>query len=268
MPQLPPKAVVLITGSTDGLGRAVARRIAAGGAHVIVHGRSRARGDALANEINASGTGSARFYAADFASLDAVRAFGSAILADYPRVDVLINNAGILTTFREISRDGHELQFAVNYLASFLLTRILLPRLVASAPSRIINVSSLAQEAIDFSDVMLTKRGRRADGYAQSKLAQVLFTVDLAEELKDSDVTITALHPATRMPTTMVRNAGFAVMSSIDEGVDAVMHQIEGGGIASGQYFNGRRPARADAQAYDASARAQLRALSEKLTSP
>src|SRR5690606_12552442 len=145
---------VLITGSTDGLGREVAIRAGALGAHVIVHGRNAERGAAVVDRIVKDGRGSATFHAADFASLDAVRAFAQAIGRDHPRIDVLVNNAGVLLRDRQVSRDGHELHFAVNYLAGFLLTRTLLPSVVAAAPSRIINVASGAQSPIDFDAVM------------------------------------------------------------------------------------------------------------------
>src|SRR5688500_8677498 len=149
--------VILITGSTDGLGREVARRLAATGAHVIVHGRNKERGAALVTEIEREGKGSASFYAADLASLAEVRRLGEAILRDYDRLDVLVNNAGIWLNSggRQLSADGHELHFAVNYLSGFLLTHMLLPRLGQSAAARIVNVSSLAQSPIDFADVML-----------------------------------------------------------------------------------------------------------------
>ena len=260
--------VVLITGSTDGLGREVARRVAARGAHVIVHGRNRDRGTSLVNEIAAEGKGSARFYAADLASLAEVRQFADTILRDYTRLDVLVNNAGIWLSDgrRQVSTDGHELHFAVNYLSGYLLTRLLMPRLVESAPSRIVNVASGAQSPIDFSDVMLERPGRAAHGYAQSKLAQVMFTVDLAQELEGQGVTVVALHPATLMNTTMVREAGVAPQSTVEEGADAVMNLITAPQIRSGDYYEGLRPARAHRQAYDARARAQLRQVSAELT--
>ena len=272
-----PDEVVLITGSTDGLGREVARRVAARGAHVIVHGRNQERGNALVKEIVAAGKGTARFYAADFASLAAVRTFAEAIQRDYKRLDVLVNNAGVWLPDRQVSADGHEMQFAVNYLAGFLLTRTLLPLIVDVAPTpgeaaaarparRIINVSSGAQSPIDFSDVMLERPGRAAQGYGQSKLAQILFTFDLARELQDKGVTVVALHPATMMDTTMVRSSGLPAQSSIDEGATAVMNLIVSPSIQTGQFFDGRRPSRAHAQAYDESARAQLRELSMQLT--
>jgi NAD(P)-dependent dehydrogenase (short-subunit alcohol dehydrogenase family) len=257
--------VVMVTGSTDGLGREVARRVGALGAHVIVHGRNQERGNAVVAEIAKGAKGSAQFYAADFSSLDEVRHLAQAILRDYERLDVLVNNAGIWLDQRRESRDGHELQFAVNYLAGFLLTRTLLPKIVASAPSRIVNVSSLAQSPIDFNDVMLKRPGRASEGYGQSKGAQVLFTVDLAEELKGTNVIVTALHPATLMDTTLVRKAGVAAQSTIEQGADAVMHQITGD-VQSGRFYDGLRASRPLAQANDAAARTKLRQLSMQLT--
>jgi NAD(P)-dependent dehydrogenase (short-subunit alcohol dehydrogenase family) len=257
--------VVLVTGSTDGLGREVALRSGALGANVIVHGRNQERGQAVVAEIAKAGKGSARFYAADLSSLAEVRTLAQAINRDYDRLDVLVNNAGIWLRDRQVSRDGHEMHFAVNYLAGFLLTRTLLPTIVASAPSRIVNVSSLSAAPIDFSDVMLQRPGRASQGYGQSKLLQVMFTIDLAAELKDKKVTVTALHPATMMDTTMVRQSGSRAMSSVDEGADAVMQQITGD-VQSGQFYNGMRPGRPHAQANDDAVRAKLRQLSMQLT--
>jgi NAD(P)-dependent dehydrogenase (short-subunit alcohol dehydrogenase family) len=194
-----------------------------------------------------------------------VRALAETLKRDYRQIHVLVNNAGVLVRDRQVSKDGHELHFAVNYLAGFLLTRSLLPTLVASAPARIVNVSSAGQSPIDFSDVMLERPGRAREGYSQSKLAQILFTIDLAEELKGKNVTVTALHPATMMDTTMVKQAGMPARSTVDEGATAVMHQITGV-VESGQYYDGLQAARPNAQAFDASARARLRALSQKLT--
>lgn len=264
----PDQRVVLITGSTSGLGREVARRLASQGAHVIVHGRNRERGMELVAEIEREGKGSAWFYEADFASLDQVREFGEAILQDYERLDVLVNNAGIgpAPNERLLSEDGLEYRFQVNYLAGFVLTRMLLPRIVASTPSRIVNVSSLAQWPIDFDDVMLEHNFSGGRAYAQSKLAQVLFTFDLAEELAETEVMVNCLHPATYMPTGMVARAGVEPRSTIDEGADAVMQLITATEIGSGQFFDGLKPARANDQAYDLEARAKLKKLSEELT--
>jgi NAD(P)-dependent dehydrogenase (short-subunit alcohol dehydrogenase family) len=259
---------ILITGSTDGLGREVARRMAATGAHVIVHGRNRARGDSLVEEIRKGGKGSAKFYAADLASLAEVRKLADAILRDYDRLDVLVNNAGIWLqgNERQLSADQHELTFAVNYLAGFLLTQRLLPRLIAAAPARIVNVASLAQSPVDFSDPMMERNYSGGRAYSQSKLAQVMHAFDLAKELQDKGVTVNALHPATMMNTTMVQKAGGQPRSTVDQGADAVVNLITAPGIGTGQYFNGLNPARANAQAYDESAREKLRTLAKLLT--
>lgn len=263
------RPVVLVTGSTNGLGREVALAMAATGAHIIVHGRDRDRGLEVVERIAAAGTGSASFHAADLGSMAEVRALGEAVLRDHDRLDVLVNNAGIwLTgeTTRRMSVDGHELTFAVNYLSHFLLTRILLPIIPASPASRIVNVSSGAQAPIDFRDPMLAEGYTGSRAYAQSKLAQILFTLDLADELADREIRVNALHPATLMDTNMVLSAGVRPRSSVEEGLEAVMRLIISEEIGSGGYFDGLRPARAHAQAYDGEARARLRHLSEELT--
>jgi NAD(P)-dependent dehydrogenase (short-subunit alcohol dehydrogenase family) len=261
------RKVVLISGSTDGLGREVARRLAASGAHVIVHGRNRERGAALVEEIKREGKGSAAFYAADLASLAEVRTFAASILRDYNRLDMLINNAGIWLTSgdRKLSPDGHEMHFAVNDLSGFLLTHLLLARLQAGAPARIINVASVAQSVIDFDNVMLERGYSGSRAYSQSKLAQVMFTFDLARELEGKGVTVYALHPATMMNTQMVIGAGAQPRTTVAEGADAVMQLVNAQEISTGQYYNGLRPGRANAQAYDEAAREKLRLLSKRL---
>lgn len=263
--------VILITGSTDGLGRATALRLAATGAHIIVHGRNRERGMEVVNQIEREGKGSAKFYAADFASLDQVRKFAETILHDYDRLDVLINNAGIsLATEdgRKLSADGYEMTFAVNYLSGFLLTRMLLPRLIDSAPSRIVEVSSNGQAnaTIDFDNIMLERGYDGQLAYRMSKLAQVMFTFDLARELKGTGVTAVALHPASRMPTHLVLSRGGEPLQTVEEGVQAVVHAATGPEVESGQYFVSLKLDRANPQAYDEQAREKLRNLSIKLT--
>ena len=264
----PGQQVALVTGSTSGLGRELAFRLGARGDHVIVHGRNVERGAEVVDSINAAGPGSARFYRADFASFAETRAFAETLLADYDRLDILINNAGFGSAPNErlLSEDGHEYRFQVNYLSTFLLTHMLMPRLLSSTPSRIVNVSSGAQTPIDFDDVMIENNfsGRRA--YAQSKLAQIMFTHDLAEELAGTGVVVGSLHPATYMPTGMVRRLGATPRATIAEGADAVMQVVDSDDFESGQYFNGLRPTRANAQAYDPEARARLKELSRELT--
>lgn len=262
---------ILITGSTDGVGRRVAERLATTGATVLVHGRNKARAEDLVCRIHDAG-GKAAFYLADFSSLDEVRTLTDAVERDHDRLDLLINNAGIGTSGgdagRQVSRDGHELRFAVNYLAGFLLTRRLLPLLRASGPARIVNVSSAGQQPIDFSDVMLTRGYSGVRAYCQSKLAQIMFTFDLAEELAGSGVTVNGLHPATYMDTTMVRLSGVTPISTVDQGADAILNLATNDDLngRTGLYFDGLRPARASAQAYDAAARRNLRTLSQSLT--
>jgi NAD(P)-dependent dehydrogenase (short-subunit alcohol dehydrogenase family) len=261
---------VLITGSTDGVGRRVAERLAATGAIVLVHGRDKARAQELVSRIRDKG-GKAAFYLADFSSLDEVRTLAKAIEHDHDRLDLLVNNAGIGTggdAGRQQSRDGHELRFAVNYLAGFLLTRRLLPLLKASTPARIVNVSSAGQQAIDFSDVMLTRGYSGVRAYCQSKLAQIMFTFDLAAELAGSGVTANCLHPASYMDTTMVRQAGIAPISSVEQGADAILNLAAGPTLEAraGLYYDGLRPSRGAAQAYDTAARQRLRTLSQDLT--
>jgi NAD(P)-dependent dehydrogenase (short-subunit alcohol dehydrogenase family) len=259
--------VALVTGSTDGLGRDVARRLAAAGAHVLVTGRSAERGSALVDEIARSGKGSARFYQADLASLVEVRRLADAVLRDNRRLDLLVNNAGVgfvLDTTRKFSAEGHEMHFAVNYLAHYLLARRLLPRIVASAPSRIINVSSGSQTPIDFDDPMMSKGYTGGRGYAQSKLAQVMMTVDMAPALEKRGVRTYSLHPATTMATTMAAALNVRPRSTIAEGVESVVNAIVTT-EPTGTYFNQLKPVKAHAQAYDPEARAKLRTLSERL---
>jgi NAD(P)-dependent dehydrogenase (short-subunit alcohol dehydrogenase family) len=261
----------LVTGSTDGLGREVARRLGALGADVIVHGRNRERGAEVVREIESGGGGDAVFYRADFGSLDEVAALVTAIKENHGSLSLLINNAGIWTEGddeRRTSADGHELIFAVNYLAPYVLCHELKPLLERGAPSRIVNVSSIAQQPIDFDDVMLTQGFSASRAYAQSKLALVMLTLDLAAELAGDRVTANALHPATLMDTTMVEKAGARPMTTVDDGANAVMQLAVSSELAGGTglYYNSMNEARANAQAYDEAARARLRALSRELT--
>jgi NAD(P)-dependent dehydrogenase (short-subunit alcohol dehydrogenase family) len=267
------ESTVLLTGATDGLGRAVAKELAQGGAFVLVHGRDDERGARTIDEIR-SATGSERlaWYRADLASLSETRALGERVAADYERLDVLVNNAGIGFTLpgdgrRMESEDGYELRFAVNYLAPFLLTRSLQPLLVASAPARIVNVTSIGQAPVDFDDVMLEDGYDGAQAYCQSKLALVMLTLDLAEELDGTGVTANCLHPGTYMPTKMVTHAGVRPVDSLESGVEATMRLIadpELDGV-SGRFFDRTSESRAKPQAYDREARARLRDLSERL---
>jgi NAD(P)-dependent dehydrogenase (short-subunit alcohol dehydrogenase family) len=252
---------VLITGATDGLGRALAREVLDAGATVLVHGRSDERIAATVEELR--GGDRVRAYRADLASLAEVHGLADALLRDEAAgIDVLVNNAGIGARTegreaRELSVDGHELRFAVNFLAGFALTERIREPL---APERIVNVSSLGQQAIDFDDVMLEHGYSGVRAYCQSKLAQILYTFALAEQ----GVVATALHPATYMPTKMVRNP----ISTLEEGVEATLRLVADPALdgVTGVFFDGPREAQPDAQAADAEARRRLWALAEELT--
>jgi NAD(P)-dependent dehydrogenase (short-subunit alcohol dehydrogenase family) len=251
----------LVTGSTDGLGRELALALAAQGAHVIVHGRNVERGQEVVDKVAAAGVGSARFYAADFASIKAVREFAETIARDYPRLDLLVNNAGIARTGEQprlTSPDGHDLQFAVNYLAGWVLINSLAPNLAAVAPSRVINIASIAAQPIDFDDVMLERSGAHARGYGQSKLAP---------EFAARGITMISLRPATLMDTTMVESLGITPRTTVPEGRDHVMDLITRMELQPGAFYvEGKPAAPLDPQPLDARARARLVALSEELT--
>jgi NAD(P)-dependent dehydrogenase (short-subunit alcohol dehydrogenase family) len=253
---------VLVTGATDGLGRALATRLAGEGATVLAHARSEERGRETLGEL-LDGPGDVRLVVGDLASLAAVRALADQVP---DRLDVLVNNAGIgFAGPRMESADGYELRFAVNYLAGFLLAGLLRDRL--AAPARIVNVASLGQEAIDFDDVMLKRGYDGARAYRQSKLAQIMHAFDLAEELAGEGVTVTALHPTTFMATKMVTDAGVTPRSTVEEGLEATWCLTADPALdgVTGAFFDGTREARADAQAYDADARRRLRELSDRL---
>ena len=196
-----------------------------------------------------------------------MRDLADRIISEYDRLDVLVNNAGIIVQERKESEDGYELTFAVNYLSHFLLTRLLLPFLKDSAPARVVNVASAGQSPIDFEDPMLERGYDAMRAYSTSKLAQIMFTFELAERLSGTGVSVNALHPASLMDTKMVQETFGYTMSTVEEGSQAVVGlavspELEG---VTGRYFDGKREARVDRQAYDKEARQTLWELSEEL---
>lgn len=259
----------LITGSTDGLGRQVALRLAKSGFRVLIHGRDRERGKIVVEEARAAG-GSAHFLEADFASLAAVRELSEQVMRESAGLELLINNAGIGTGARGAARatsaEGYELRFAVNYLAGFLLTDLLLPLMLNSAPAHIVNVASVGQYPLDFTNLMLTRAYSGMRAYAQSKLAQVMFTFDLARQLAGTEVRCNCLHPASLMDTRMVRETGMKPTSTVAEGTRAVVALALSSERPTGMYLNGTQPDRAHEQAYDEAACVRLRMLSRELT--
>lgn len=265
---------ILVTGATDGLGRAVATQLAADGATVLLHGRDDGRGQATMQAIRERvPEASLHFYRADLASLAEVRALADAVARDHESLGGVLSNAGIGTTLpgggaRMESRDGHELRFAVNYLAGYLLIRRLAPHL--SAGARVVEVASAGQAPIDFADVMLERHYSGVQAYCQSKLAQIMFTFDLAQELDPRECSATCLHPGTYMPTKIVLDAGVTPVTSLQAGTAATVRLLTAAELAgvSGVYFDGQREAAPHPQAHDVDARERLRALSDELCAP
>ena len=259
--------VVLITGATSGLGRYLARELADSGWQVLAHGRDPARVTDLCAELG----GSTRGLVADLASLGAVRDLGGQVRAEVPRLDVLVNNAavgfGAPGEGRQVSADGHELRFAVNYLAPVLLTRLLVPLLTASAPSRVLNIASIGQAAFDPGDAEFEHGYDGVEAYRRSKLALAAYTFDLADELKAAEVTVNCSHPATLMNTTMVVDAGITPVSTLEQGGQATLRLVTDPALdgITGQFFDGLETSRARPEAYDPQFRARLREVTVRL---
>lgn len=257
----PIMTTVLITGSTAGVGRYLARRLAERDMTVLLHGRDEAKLDKLAAETGG------RPYVADLASLAEVRDLAARVRADLAtekpegaRLDVLINNAGVGSgTSRRLTADGHELHWAVNYLAPVLLTRLLLPAL--GPGSRIVNEGSLGQDAIDFDDLTMEHHYSGSLAYCRSKLALAAWTFDLAAEL--DGIAANCIHPATYMDTAMVREAGITPWSTVEEGGDAVLRLVtdESG---TGLFFDGMARSKAHRDAYDPQVRCRLREVTDR----
>lgn len=251
---------VLLTGATSGLGRWLAPRLGEAGLTVLVHGRDPGKVERGVTEVKAAG-GAAEGLVADLADLAEVDRLAAAV-AGRTDLTVLVNNAGVgfgaPGATREESADGHELRWAVNFLAPVRLTRALLPTLTGNAPAKIVNVGSLGQLPIDFSDVELRRSYDGITAYRRSKLALSAWSFELAEALERTGVTVNCLHPATFMDTQMVRDHGAAPRSSVQEGGEATLRLIlhEPG---TGGFFDGNRPARAHPDAYDPEVRRRLR---------
>ena len=243
---------VLVTGATDGLGRVVAADLAARGFAVHVHGRNAERAQAVAEEIGAAGV-----HLADFAVLAQVRSLAETL----PAIDVLVNNAGLISEERVVTGDGIELTFQVNHLAPFLLTMRLLEH---APPRRVVHVASLGQERPDFGDLMLERGYEEWRAYRQSKLAQIMFSFECARRFPE--VESVALHPATFMDTKMVRSRVGRPSNTVQTGADATVRLASDFALeVQGRYFDVQREARPDALAYDADARKRLWDVSEQL---
>jgi NAD(P)-dependent dehydrogenase (short-subunit alcohol dehydrogenase family) len=262
---------VLITGGTGGIGKAAAVGLASKGARVGITGRDRARADAAAADIaRESGKPAVDVFVADMSSQAEVRRLADEVLAAYPRLDVLLNNVGGFWNHRHVTADGLEHTFALNHLAPFLLTSLLLDRLIASAPARVVTVSSNAQAMgkIDFDDLMGEQKYSGSRAYNQSKLANVMFTYELARRLDGTGVTATALHPGLTSTAFSAEDPALGLlvkilrpfMRSPARGAETPIYlassaEVEG---VTGEYFANRKAKRSHESSYDTAAAARL----------
>jgi NAD(P)-dependent dehydrogenase (short-subunit alcohol dehydrogenase family) len=271
--------VCLITGATGGIGLIAAQALAAQGAKVVLVSRSAQKCEATAAQIrSATGNDQVSYIAGDLSLMAQVRQVAEQFLARFNRLDVLINNAGAVFSSRQVTAEGYEMTMALNHLSYFYLTQLLQDRLLASAPARIINVSSDAHKggSINFDDLMSEKKYSAFGVYSMSKLANVLFTYELARRLEDSGVTANALHPGFVASNFGRSNGGIwgAVMPlahlfaiSPEKGAETTIHlavssEVEG---VTGKYFVKKQPVRSAAASYDEAAQRRLWEVSEQL---
>ena len=260
---------VLITGSTDGIGKQTALDLARMGAHVIIHGRDPQRVQTTREEIiNASGNDQVDALLADFSSLAQVKRMAKEILARYSRLDVLVNNAGVFLLDRKLTNDGLEMNFQVNYLAPFLLTNVLLPLLQKSAPARIVCVSSAlhSKTILDFKNLQGEKNYNGIQAYALSKLGNIYLTLELAKRLEGSGVTANCLHPG-GVDTKMLRTAMQMTGIPVEEGAAPSVYLSSSPEVEkiSGKYFYHQEVGRLSEIASDTTARKKLWKISEGL---
>lgn len=262
--------IVLITGSTDGIGKATALQLAALGATVVVHGRNAERSQRTCDEIRqATGNPNIDYVVADLASQRQIRQMAADILARYDRLSVLINNAGVIVPTRQLSEDGLEMTFAVNYLAPFLLTHLLLELVKRSAPARIINVSSTVHYdgRINFNDLQNERRYNGVTAYKDSKLGNVLFTFELADRLKDTGVTANCLHPG--VVATKLLDAGWGWTNGWTPAQGAALSVYLASSLVvekvTGNYFESTASGGASPKAKDVKLRRQLWEVSARL---
>jgi len=273
--------VCLITGATSGIGKATAMGLANMGASVVMVGRDRGRGEAALAEVKeGSANASVDLLLADLSSQEDIRRLAGEFKEAHPRLDVLINNAGVIRSKRVASADGIEMTFAINHLAHFLLTNLLLDLLRATAPSRIVNVSSGEQRngTIDFDDLQGEKGYKTAKAYGQSKLANVLFTYELARRLEGTGVSANCLHPGAGVRTNLGSGVsgvfGFTVraltplMKSPEKGAETSIYlassaEVEG---LSGGYFVKKAEARSSDESHDERIARRLWEASAELT--
>jgi NAD(P)-dependent dehydrogenase (short-subunit alcohol dehydrogenase family) len=271
--------VCVVTGATRGIGRATAGGLARLGGKVVLVCRRKEDGEAVQREIAAQSKVAPDVVTADLSSQTSIRQAAGYLRGRYPRLHVLINNAGVIPRRREVTVDGLEMQFAVNHLAYFLLTNLLLPQLQAGAPSRIINVSSGAHThaTLDFDDLQAERGYQPKPVYGRSKLANILFTYELSRRLDGTGVTANCLNPgvvATRMLADYmgVPLAGAALARTFgakpEEGAETSIYLASSPEVESvtGKYFERKRPIASSRASYDEAAARRLWEVSERLT--
>ena len=263
---------VLVTGGSGGIGRATALGLAAMGAHLAITGRDRGRAEDAAREIRAAGAGQVDVFVADLSAQSEVRRLAGEVLQRLSRIDVLVNNVGGYWNTRHVTADGLERTFAVNHLAPFLLTNLLLGRLRQSTPARVVTVSSNVQALgrIDFEDLQAERSYSGARAYNQSKLANVLFTYELARRLQHTSVTANALHPGVvrtalgaedpRAVQRLLMPVMRPFMKAPAQGAATSVYLASAPGLeqVTGRFFAGRKPRKSAKRSYDQAAAAQL----------
>ena len=263
---------VLVTGGSGGIGRATALGLAAMGAHLAITGRDRGRAEDTAREIRAAGAGQVDVFVADLSAQSEVRRLAGEVLQRLSRIDVLVNNVGGYWNTRHVTADGLERTFAVNHLAPFLLTNLLLGRLKQSTPARVVTVSSNVQALgrIDFEDLQAERSYSGARAYNQSKLANVLFTYELARRLQGTSVTANALHPGVvrtalgaedpRAVQRLLMPVMRPFMKAPARGAATSVYLASAPGLeqVTGRFFAGRKPRKSAKSSYDQAAAAQL----------
>jgi NAD(P)-dependent dehydrogenase (short-subunit alcohol dehydrogenase family) len=271
--------ICVVTGATRGIGRATAEGLAHLGARVVLVCRRKEDGESVQREIAAQSPVVPDMVTADLSSQSSIRQAAGYLRGRYPRLHVLINNAGVIPPRREVTVDGLEMQFAVNHLAYFLLTNLLLPQLQAGAPSRIINVSSGAHThaTLDFDDLQAERGYQPKPVYSRSKLANILFTYELSRRLTGTGVTANCLNPgvvATRMLADYmgVPLAGAALARTFgakpEEGAQTSIYLASAPEVESvtGKYFERKQPIASSRASYDEAAARRLWEVSERLT--
>jgi len=258
--------IVLVTGSTDGIGQQHALKLAQLGATVLLHGRNSEKVERVRQKlIEATGNQNVDSFVGDFASLKEVWQLAQNIAQKYDQLDILVNNAGVAENRRQVTIDGFEMTYAVNHLAGFLLTRLLLPLLDNHKQSRIVNVSSqLHSSASSLTNLNGDEGYQRVDAYALSKLCNVLFTYELADKLKSTQITANCLHPGV-INTKLLRDA-FGVGEGYPDSSETLDYVVTSPKLAgvTGKYFSNCQQVRSSHFSYDWNARKRLWELSEK----